>query len=514
MSLNRQVPLNGSSLWCAGFALGLANFIVVLDSTIANVSVPTIAGALGSSVNQGTWTITSYAVAEAISIPMTSWLVARFGLVRMFVACVSAFGVCSALSGLSPSLESLIVCRVLQGLCGGPLLALSQLLLIRIFPVHLKPVADTLWAVTLLVGPILGPVLGGIICESLGWSFIFYLNVPIVAICSVLAFFLLRGQETPTTRTRIDSVSLLLLIIWVGSLQMLLDLGKDEGWFGSGLIVGLATTATVTFVIFSIWDLTSSTPLVGLSVFRRRDFFVSVVTTCMGFGTFFGISVVTPLWLQQNMAYTATSAGQATACSGALAVLAAPMASFLASRLDARALVCGGLLWLAALSLWRATGNTDITFTQIAIPMLLQGIGISFFLLPINVIALDRVPSGDLSRAASLLSFYRTLSSAAGTSIFATLWENRQRVANSSLVDNIRNADTTLTTLTDSGFSHAQAVGILQSTIDSQTAVVALNDIYIGAAAMFVTAAGIVWLASRGPPVQQKVASSSDPERA
>ena len=263
-------PLQGATLWLAAVMLAMANFIAVLDMTIANVSMASIAGSLGISSSQGTWVITSYSVAEAIIVPLTGWLAGRFGTVRVFTLAMSLFGVFSALCGFSASLEMLVFGRIMQGLSGGCLMPLSQTLLMQIFPKERAPAAMALWAMTTLVAPVLGPILGGSICDNLSWPFIFFINVPIALGCAPLIVRMLGRYETAKSKSPIDLVGLVLLVVFVGSLQVMLDLGKDHDWFESVEIRALAAIAIVGFVAFLFWELTDSNPVVDLRVFCHR----------------------------------------------------------------------------------------------------------------------------------------------------------------------------------------------------------------------------------------------------
>lgn len=216
-----EAPLSGAQLVGAGILLAAANFIAVLDTTIANVSVSTIAGALGASTSQGTYVITSYAVAEAITVPLTGWLANRFGTVRVFILSMVMFGLFSALCGLANSLGMLIAFRVMQGLAGGPLMPLSQTLLLRIFPKEKAPAAVGLWAMTTLVAPIAGPILGGVLCDQYSWPYIFWINVPVALICGYLGWRMLKRFETRTFKLPIDRVGLILMVVWVAALQLM-----------------------------------------------------------------------------------------------------------------------------------------------------------------------------------------------------------------------------------------------------------------------------------------------------
>ena len=215
----------------AGMVLALSNFMVVLDLTIANVSVPHISGNLGITPDQGTWIITSYAVAEAICVPLTGWLAQRFGVVKMFISAMIGFGLFSVLCGLSMSLSMIVVCRIGQGLCGGPIMPMSQTLMLRVFPPERRARAMGLWAMTTLLSPAMGPIIGGYISDNWSWHWIFFINLPIAILCVFAAMALLRPVETETARVPIDKIGLALLVFWIGCLQVMLDLGRDHYWF-------------------------------------------------------------------------------------------------------------------------------------------------------------------------------------------------------------------------------------------------------------------------------------------
>ena len=355
--------MRAPSFWLAAILIGLGNFLVVLDTTIANVSVPTIAGSLGVSSTQGTWVITSYAVAEAITVPLTGWLSKKFGAQRVFLTCYLGFAVVSLLCGLSTSLPMLLGCRVLLGLVGGPIMPLSQMLLLRIFPKERATQANVLWAMTTLIGPVAGPILGGIICDTIGWPWIFYIKVPLAAVAGFVLMQLLRGQPDPKSKAFIDKVGLGLLVIWVGALQIMLDEGRNKDWFASGEVRVLGVIAAIGFVAFLIWELTEANPIVDLRVFRHRGFAAAATTYAVGFGAFFASIVLLPLWLQSDMGYTATWAGYATGIMGILAVATAPLVGKAIERgIDPRLIVSLGIVWLALVMVWRMAFTPDVTF--------------------------------------------------------------------------------------------------------------------------------------------------------
>ena len=335
----QKIIIPNGELAVIGLLLALANFVVVLDMTIANVSVPHIAGSLAVSPNEGTYVITSYAVAEAISVPLTGWIGARFGNVKAFCVSIFLFGLFSALCGLSNSIGFLVIGRICQGLAGGPIMPLSQALLMQVFPKEKRGMALGLWSMTTLIAPILGPIFGGYISDNWGWEFIFYINIPITLACGFFGYRLIKKFETKITKAKIDYVGFLLLLAWVAPLQYMLDEGKTLDWFSSPLIVALAIISAIMFCCFLIWELTEEHPIVDLKAFRFRGFTAGTITISFAFGAFFGTVVLIPLWLQSYMGYNATWAGFVGASTGILAVAAAPFAAMMSQKYDPRKLV-------------------------------------------------------------------------------------------------------------------------------------------------------------------------------
>ena len=492
------LKLSGPLLWTAGILLAAANFLAVLDMTIANVSVPNIAGGLGASNSQGTWVLTSYSVAEAITVPLTGWLAARFGTVRVFITAMIGFGICSALCGMASSLAMLVTFRVLQGVAGGPLLPLSQTLLLHIFPKKHQPAALGLWAMTTLIAPIAGPILGGQLCDNLGWPSIFWVNVPIAFGAAPIIFGLLKSSETVTVKKPIDFIGLGLLVVAVGSLQIMLDLGKDYDWFESPIICALATISAIGFATFLIWELTEAEPIVALKVFRHRGFATSMVTMALVFGAFYASNVLTPLWLQSNMGYTATWAGYASGMMGILALVLAPPTAVLSSKVDPRALIFIGVTWLGIVAfLWREAANSDMAFWQVDIGTLMSGIGLPLFVLPINTMALASVEPEETASASGLLNFIRTISGAFGTSIANTVWENGATRNQADLAGTLNGAESAIDSLVASGMSSDQAVGAITKLLQGQAIVLSTNQVFIGCAALFLVAAVTIWLAPK-----------------
>ncbi len=492
-----QQPLQGALLWFAAFVLAMSNFMAVLDTSIANVSIPNIAGGLAVSPTQGTWVITSYSVAEAITVPLTGWLAQRFGTVRTYFTCIALFGIASAMCGLSQSLGMLVFFRVLQGLAGGPMMPLSQTLLLRIFPPRMAPQAIGLWSMTTVVGPIAGPLLGGWLSDNYGWPWVFFVNVPVAIFLVVMGLRLTAGRETPTQQLPVDTVGLALLIVWVSSLQIMLDKGKELDWFNSTTIIVLLITAVIGFAAFMIWELTAKNPIVNLKVFRYPGFAVSAAIMPLVFGSFFASVVLVPLWLQTNMGYTAEESGRLTAFNGVLAVVMSPIVAQMTRKIDPRALICFGVTWLGAVMMWRTTFASNISFNQMIAPALAQGFAMPFFFVPLMGLALGSVQPMETASAAGLISFARTLAGAFGTSIVTTTWENSSTRVRADLVGRLNDAPQFLNSAGANGFSPGAALRQLDGVVQNQAVMVATNHMFQAIAGVMFFAAAVVWLAPK-----------------
>ena len=488
-------PLSGVRLLLAAFALALANFVDVLDTTIANVSVPHIAGGLAVSPTQGTWVITSYAVADAISVPLTGWLAMRFGTVRWFLFSIIGFGVFSLLCGVSQTLDALVIFRILQGLSGGPLMPLSQILLLRIFPREKAGIALAIWAMTTTTAPILGPILGGTISDNWSWHWIFFINLPVVAICFFGVASLLRPFETRRAKARIDMIGLILLILSVGAFQLMLDTGREHDWFESSWIVTLAIVSAIAFAAFVIWELTDANPVVDLRVFRFRGFSFATIAISLGFGAFFSQVVLTPLWLQQVAGYTATETGYIVAWIGVFAVLLSPVAAGLIGKIDIRISISAGILWMAFVSILRASWNADVDYWTLALPHLLQGMGMPFFFVGLTALALSSVPAKDQTSAAGLMSFLRTLSGAIGTAVATSAWDSQNRVARSEIVSGMNDTAGAMDLLQRAGLTLEQARAAIERMVEVQASTIGVLHLFLAAGVVFVIAAISVWCA-------------------
>ena len=495
----QPAPLSGATLALGTVALSLATFMNVLDTSIANVSLPAIAGDLGVSPDQGTWVITSFGVANAISLPLTGWLTRRFGQVRLFVASVVLFVIASFLCALAPNLAMLIAFRVLQGAVAGPMIPLSQALLLASYPKNRAGMALAMWSITTLVAPVVGPLLGGWITDNISWPWIFYINVPVGVAAAVATWGIYRRRETPTARVPVDAVGLGLLMIWVGALQVMLDKGKDLDWFGSGFIVTLACIAAVGLAVFLVWELTEDHPIVDLSLFRSRNFAVSTVAMLFAYGLFFGNVVLLPLWLQQYMGYTATLAGWVLAPVGFLAIVLSPVVGRFNDRIDPRIMVTLSFTIFALVLFMRSHFNTNATIGTLMLPTVIQGAGMAAFFIPLVSISLSELTPERIPAASGLFNFARITAGSFGTSITTTVWERRATLHHSHLVEHLNPGDTV--TSQALGSLHAGGVGTDQSyflinrLIDAQSFMLSADDIFYVSGLAFLGLIVLVWLA-------------------
>jgi len=494
-------PLGGGALALTALGLALGTFMQVLDSTIANVSLPTIAGNLGTSTDQGTWVITAFAVANGIGVPLTGWLMGRYGVVRTFTFSVLAFTVASLLCGIAWSLPSLIFFRVLQGGVSGPMIPGSQALLISIFPPNKRGTALGIWSITTLVAPICGPILGGYISDNYHWGWIFLINVPVGLIVTAITWSNLKARETPTRKLPIDVVGLGLLIVWVGSLQVMLDQGKDLDWFASTEIVILAITTGVGFLAFLIWELTEKNPVVDLSLFKGRNFALGTLAFCLGYAVFFAGNLLMPLWLQTQVGYNATWAGLVAAPAGVIAVLLTPLSSKLLNKVDARIIASVAFVAFGISFLMRANFTNDLSFLDYMLPLLVQGVSLATFFLAMITILLDGVPPQRIPLASGLSNFARITGGGFAASVVTTLWDRREALHQSRITDLTNSFNpafrAAVTHLHQLGLPEASARASLARTVTGQAYLIAANDIFWASGWICIALIGMVWLCRR-----------------
>jgi len=477
--------------------LAMANLMEVLDISIANVSIPTISGDLGVSANQGTWVITSYTVANAITVPITGWLSTRFGQVRVFALAIALFTMASLACGLSSNLQSLIVFRLIQGAVAGFMVPLSQALLINNFPPDKRGMALAVWVMTIVIGPIIGPILGGWITDNYHWSWIFLINIPVGIFACFTSWQLLGDRETTRRIVPVDGVGIGLVILWVGSLQLMLDKGNELDWFNDPFICCLAIITVVGFVIFLIWELTDEHPVVDLALFKYRNFRNGVIALALGFAGFFATTILLPLWLQTQLNYTAGWAGLVLAPGGVLALILSPLVGKNIQRVDPRKFATVAFILFAILSFWRASFNTSADYYTLALPQLLQGAAVAMFFLPLVTINLSGIEPARAANATSLQNFLRMMAGSFGASIVVTMWDRRQALHRTQLIENVSSyAQPTvdyLQKLTDFGMNADQAHAQLERSIDAQAYMLGANDMFWIIGWVFLALIFLIW---------------------
>ncbi len=470
----------------------------VLDTSIANVAIPTISGDLGVSSDQGTWVITSFAVANAISVPLTGWLTDRIGQVRLFLASIILFVISSWMCGLAPTLPFLLASRVLQGAVAGPMIPLSQALLLSSYPRAKAPMALALWSMTTLIAPVAGPILGGWISDNYSWPWIFYVNIPVGIAAAAVTWMIYRSRESAVRRAPIDGVGLALLVIWVGSLQIMLDKGKDLDWFASTTIVVLALTALIAFAFFVVWELTAEHPVVDLSLFRMRNFSGGTIALSVGYGLYFGNLVLLPLWLQTQIGYTATDAGLVMAPVGFFAILLSPLTGKFLSRTDPRYIATAAFLTFALCFWMRSRYTTGVDEWSLMAPTFVQGIAMAGFFIPLVSITLSGLPGHRIPAASGLSNFVRIMCGGIGTSIFQTAWDHRNNFHHAQLVEQANPYNPTfnqaVTQMGQLGFTRDQAHGLINNMATQQAAQLGVNDLFYISAAIFVLLIALIWI--------------------
>jgi DHA2 family multidrug resistance protein len=494
-------PLKGGPLAITAIALALGTFMQVLDSSIANVSLPTIAGDLGVSSDQGTWVITSFAVANGISVPVSGWVMQRFGVVRSFVISVFLFTLASFLCGISWSLGSLVMFRVLQGAVSGPMIPASQALLIAIFPDAKRGTALAIWSMTTLIAPVCGPIFGGYISDNFSWPWIFLINLPVGLLCGTACWKMLGSRDTPTRRIPIDGIGFALLVVWVGALQVMLDKGKDADWFSSPLILALAVVTLIGFAGWLIWELTDANPMVDLSLMKSRNFAIGTLAFCLGYGVFFGNLVLLPLWLQTRLGYTATWSGLVSAPAGVMAVFLSPFAARMMSKVDARWVGSFSFVTFAASYFMRADFTPDVSFGALVLPLVVQGIAMSVFFVSMLSILLQGITPEKMPAASSLSNFARITASSFAASLTTVVWDRRETLHQARLSDGLTAGNPmvnqALAEFQARGLNHFEALTALTRSLVSQGYMLGSLDFFWISGWMCLLIVPLVWLTRR-----------------
>lgn len=477
----------GGKLILLNVALGLGTFIQILDSSIANVAIPYIAGNLNVSADQGTWVITSFAASNAIVLPLTGWLSNYFGRVRLFVWSVLLFALTSFFCGLSTDLAMLVTFRVLQGAVAGSLIPLSQSLLLEHNPPEKRGPTLGFWITIVVVAPVLGPIIGGYITDVYSWPWIFYINVPIGLFSAGIAWIMLKDKESTIIRNPIDWTGLALLSLAVASLQIMLDKGKDLDWFESPVIITLTIVSAISFGYFCIWNLFQKYQIVDFSFFKNRNFTYGTICSTLGYLVYFGSTVTTPLWLQTQQNYTAYWAGIAVAPIGLVPLLLSTSVGKYMEQLDLRVLATLSFLLFAFGFFYQSHFTTEVNLGHIMFARFLQGFGVSLFFLPLVQLSLGEISQEKYASASGVFNFIRILvGSGFGTSLSIQLWSRLAIFHHARLSDAIVPSRSLVTDfyrgILNQGHVSNVATVLIDKQVEQQAYMLATNDIiYLGA---------------------------------
>lgn len=468
--------------WLIAIAVMLPTFMEVLDTSIAAVALPHIAGSLSATTDEATWVLTSYLVANAIILPASSWFSLRFGRRNFLLSCILIFTLASIACGAATSLGMILLARALQGAGGGALQPLSQAILLESFPPHQRGSAMAAFGLGVVVAPVLGPTLGGWLTDTYSWRWAFYINIPIgmIAVWMILRFV----KDPPYIRDAkpgsLDKIGLGLLAIWLGALQIILDKGQEADWFGAVWIRWATVLLIVSFLAFLAVELRSEKPLVNLSIFRNRNFALGCVLIGLFGGVIYGIVTLLPLFYQTVMGYSAQSAGVAVSPRGIGALVIMPVIGILTSRIDSRWMIGGGFLLFGITSLWMGGLTLDISRWSLLWPIIISGMASGMVFVPLSTTAMGTLPNQQIGNASGLYNLLRNVGGSIGISVVNALVVRHEQMHRSELVQHLSPGRLVLEQRLDAlqqafsasgpGVSQTRAYGMIERTLSAQSA--------------------------------------------
>lgn len=431
--------------WLIAVSVMLATFMEVLDTSVANVALPHIAGNLSASTSQATWVLTSYLVSNAVVLPATGWLSSFFGRKRLLLVCIGIFTFSSFLCGAATSLEMLIFARILQGIGGGVLQPIAQAVMLESFPPARRGVAMAVYGMGIIVAPIIGPTLGGWITDTYSWRWTFYINLPVGIIAVLMSRMFLEDPPyiKNAPRVNIDYIGFGLLTLWISTLQIILDKGQEEDWFASSWIVSLTVFCVVSFIAFVIHELRTPDPIVNLRVLLNRNFAVGTALIGVLGLVLYGTTSLIPLYLQNLMGYSAVESGMAVSPRGLGAMLAMMIVARVIGKLDGRKLVLFGFTLLGIASYWLSYINLGISQRNLLLPVIISGIAMGFIFVPLSTIATGTLRQDQIGNATGIYSLMRNIGGGIGISIVTTLLARGSQIHQAVLVSHLTPYDAT-----------------------------------------------------------------------
>jgi len=477
------------SPWLIALSVMLATFMEVLDTSIANIALPHIAGSLSATPDEATWVLTSYLVSNAIVLPMTGWLANYFGRKRLFITCVVMFTIASALCGLAVNLPTLILARILQGIGGGAMVPIAQAIMLESFPPAKRGAAMAMFAQGVVVAPILGPTLGGWITDNYSWRWIFYINLPV----GIFAFFMAEWliEDPPYIKRNkhaaIDYIGFGLLALWLATLQIVLDKGQEADWFGAVWIRWFTVVSIMSFLGFIVWEFNVEHPLVDLRVFRNRNFTVGLLMMTVLAAILYGTTAELPLFLQTLMGYPALQSGYAMSPRGMAAFVTTFIVGRLVGRIRLRWLLAFGFVMLATSSLMLSNINLQVSQSRVIWPSVVNGIAISFIFVPLTTATMSQLNQRQIGNATGLFNLMRNLGGSIGIAFVTTMLARGAQVHQALMVGHLtptdpqfrERLDATQAALARHGDpvqATTQAYSLIYSVLDSQAHVWAFVD--------------------------------------
>ncbi|MCS5421071.1 MULTISPECIES: DHA2 family efflux MFS transporter permease subunit [Psychrilyobacter] len=481
-------------------ALATGSFLNMLNASIVNVSLTHIAGDFGIATSESTWIITSYSVAEAIVLPLIGWLTLQFGTVKQYIWSTILFAIASLLCGMSFSLSSMVAARLLQGVVGASMIPLSQTLIMKIFPKKKQGIGIAIWTMTLILGPILGPVIGGAITDGASWRWCFYFSIPLCLLSSGIIYYMFKEEYASEkfTRVKADFIGIFLLISGIGSLQVFLEQGTDLDWFSSPSIVMLAITSFMSLVILGIWEWYHENPVINVRLFLNKNFTIGVISLLIVSAAFYMTAVILPFWLQNVMGYTAFISGKTTATLGLPILFLSPIIGKYTDRIDNRHIAITGFIIFAIVSFFTANYSLDVTSGYVSYTRALSGIGLAFFFVALNNVSLGSINPVQIVAAAGIFNFMRNLGNSIGSSLFIPLWNHSQAYHHEVLASHIHTGNPSFLPLINSVPGSIQAkLVVINGLITKEAATMGVNDVLLVAGLIILALVPFMLLANR-----------------
>jgi DHA2 family multidrug resistance protein len=496
--------------WIVSISVVFATFMEVLDTTVVNVSLPHIGGTMSATVEEATWVLTSYLVANAIILPMTGWLARHFGRKRLLLFAVTGFTVSSFLCGLAPNLESLIIFRIFQGLSGGTMQPMSQAIMLEAFPPEDRGKAMAFWGLCIVVAPIFGPVIGGWLTDSFSWRWVFYINIPVGIVSFVMArLFVFDPPYLRRESSHVDYWGIGMLAVGMGSLQILLDKGELEDWFSSNTMVMLAIIATVGLVAFVAREMMASHPVVNLRILKNRTFATGVfMISVLGF-VLYGSLVLLPILLQTLLGYPALEAGIAMAPRGIGSLIATPIIGALLGYIGARRALSFGVITGSITLFWLGALNLNAGYWDVFWPQIIQGLALGCMFVPLTTIAMDPIPREQTGNATSLFNMMRNIGGSCGIAFSATLLARDRQIYTNLLVQHVNpysmQSRIVLNQLksaavaggADAVSASQRSYGMIFGIIQRQASMMAFVNVFRIMAAIFLIIVPFIWIAKQ-----------------